>query len=397
MSRITVAGKPACLSHLFVAGVVSTLFLSVSVSVSAQDTETAYENAVGHATECIEASRSEDALEGCKGLVFVVEALEKQLLESRGCMPSSTDNPECILSGRKNLIKRFIERSHDLTEDQKAGAAPDVSAPAHPSPPPPPPPPPPVSETAAPPPPRPALPQPAPPLPAPIVQEAAAPPPTVGIAQPLPRYAVRDFIGEGAAGELSVDGVAYLAFPIAPATTEARARYIMLCEAYVSAFNSVGEMAGIPGKLFVTLWPLRDDGLAAELNGLSQPELIRDSRCADAVDGYSYALANEALVAGRASADQPSLDDRGPYLLAWAPAGQKGAQGALALILDFSRVEQQANMTSFMIRWRSDIVAEQSLWDNGWDTLHLKVAIVEILEAVGPTVGAFLDWLNPAE
>lgn len=223
------------------------------------------------------------------------------------------------------------------------------------------------------------------------------PQPSVSAPQLRPRYAVRDFIGEGAAGDLTVDGLAYLAFPIAPATSQARARYIIICEAYVSAFNSVGEMAGIPGKLFVTLWPLREDDLAAELNGLSQPDLIRDGRCEDAVDGYSYALANEALAAGRASADQPALDGRGPYLLAWAPAGEKGRPGALALILDFSRLEQQANMTSFMIRWRSDIVAEQSLWDNGWDALQLKVAIVEILEAVGPTVGAFLNWLNTGE
>lgn len=207
------------------------------------------------------------------------------------------------------------------------------------------------------------------------------------------RYAIRNFVGYGAQRSMSVDGLAYVAFPERPATDEEYERRRMICEAYVLAFSSSAEASGLPGKKFVTLWPLIDDGVAEYLVARSGQQIVDAGDCAGAVNFYDYVAAMEVISSARRSKDEPALEGRGPFLLAWSPANEKGQPGALALVLDFSRVEERENVVRLMRKWRNDIITEPSLWDNGWSVLELKVAISEMLESIGPGLVSFSNWL----
>ncbi|WP_262690447.1 hypothetical protein [Kordiimonas aestuarii] len=221
----------------------------------------------------------------------------------------------------------------------------------------------------------------------------AGPPPSVDLSSPsIPYYAVRNFIGPAAAASLSVDGVAYLALPQIAVGGDAGARLHMICEVYVTTFSSVGDMAGQPGKRFVTLWPLEDEYHAANLNNKKRSELLADDDCADAVEGYGLDTADIAIEAARRSADKPALNGRGPFLLAWTPAEERGKDGSLALVLDLSGVDSRENIETLMAKWKRDVVQTPELWDNGWDVDRLKVAITEMLESIGPGLVAFSSW-----
>jgi hypothetical protein len=177
-----------------------------------------------------------------------------------------------------------------------------------------------------------------------------------------------------------------VAFP-SRATSSDRERHLMICEAYVGSLPHATELAVPIEVQMATIWPLDSNSVAADLNdrGSRQPAAI----CETAVQAYGLAMAQQALHdAATAGVD---VSGRGPFLLAWSPAAEKGESDAVVLKVDLSGVTTSAQTLELFQGWRTDIEGSPELWADGWDIDDLRITIRQWVDRFGPLIMAAFD------
>jgi hypothetical protein len=165
----------------------------------------------------------------------------------------------------------------------------------------------------------------------------------------------------------------------------------MLCEAYLAVLPLARELEIPDSQQMVTVWPVSANSMADDLNKAPR----RDSVCDSAVDNYGLVVANRALDdARRASLTVPqreSLAGRGPLLLAWSPATQKGQSDALVLVTNLSNVTTPDEAKFRLLTWKSEILQNPDVWRPGWKTtIELgRIRIREFYDQYGPIIEIF--------
>lgn len=180
--------------------------------------------------------------------------------------------------------------------------------------------------------------------------------------------ATRIFAGPGQYPPAEFKAYGILAFP-ARATSATRARHIYICEAYLGRLPHTSEAAVPRAQQMVTVWPVRDSELAGDLNAITQEA----STCAEAVDGYGLVTAQAAIKDAQAAGH--ALDGRGPYLLAWSPAHDKGKANVPVLVADLTNVSTAEGAQNMLNKWAQDIEKNPQLWNDGWDLEKIRLAI----------------------
>jgi hypothetical protein len=160
-----------------------------------------------------------------------------------------------------------------------------------------------------------------------------------------------------------------IAFP-SRATPDDRDRYKMLCEVYLAALPHARELQIPDSQQMVMVWPMSENSLAEGLNETRRKNFVCDS----AVDNYGLVVATRALDdARRARAE--NLDGRGPFLLAWSPATQKGQRDALVLVANLSNVTTSAEAQDRLRSWKLDILDNPDIWKPRWNLERVRITI----------------------
>jgi hypothetical protein len=177
----------------------------------------------------------------------------------------------------------------------------------------------------------------------------------------------RMFAGPGQYPPKQFKAYGIVAFNARP-TREDKARYEMICDAYVSGLLHYTDVKARFDQQMVTVWPIENDTEASQINAIA-----RDKVCARAVPRYGLSIAQEAIEA--AKRNKAVLQGRGPFLLAWAPGAQKGQPDALVLVSNLSNVVNIEDSKLVFARWALDIQENPGLWNKGWDVDKLKILI----------------------
>jgi hypothetical protein len=190
----------------------------------------------------------------------------------------------------------------------------------------------------------------------------------------------RVFSGPGQYPPDNFKAYGIVAFPDR-ATAENVTRRLMICHAYVSNIIHATEEKAPTSSQMVTVWPVESDKLADRLNKTG-----RDKLCSLAVSGYGLPVSQKAIEAARRP--RHGLDGRGPFLLAWSPARQMGAQDALVLVLDLSSANDPETAASYFRQWTASIQEDPSIWDhdNGWSIEGLRRKIRIWADANGAAI-----------
>ncbi|WP_419906444.1 hypothetical protein [Hoeflea sp.] len=187
------------------------------------------------------------------------------------------------------------------------------------------------------------------------------------------RDPARLFVGPDHALSAEHKGLGILAIRADTPPSE-QARLAMICEAFTAPLPDRPESETIG---MVTVWPVSSTAHAEELNSGGAQQT-----CANAVERYGLAEGRKAIIDTERTGW--ILDNRGPYLLAWSPPGDKGTAGALVLLVDLSGVTKQEAATAIMQRWSSDIERNSALWaGKGWDVDLLRPIITSWREDFG--------------
>lgn len=203
---------------------------------------------------------------------------------------------------------------------------------------------------------------------------------SVVIVEPEAFRASRLFAGPGQFPPADFAAFGIVAFP-ARASSADRDRHLMLCEEYVAVLPRPDEL-GLPvEQQMVTVWPVAESSIADDLNAMAEP-------CPDAVRHYALPAAVRAIRdAGEAAI---LVGRRGPFLLAWAPGGQKGEQDAVVLMSDLSDVTNAEQARTIFTLWREDIESNPELWESGWDIEALRTGIRLWVDRVGTQIFSVL-------
>ena len=153
-------------------------------------------------------------------------------------------------------------------------------------------------------------------------------------------------------------------------------RYKIICAAYVSALPHYLELDVPLDQQIATVWPVDSDAISDEINN----DPARDP-CKQAVAHYGLRAAMDAR--SDAALAGVGLSGRGPFLVAWSPAGSKGGAEAVVLRADLSHVESIEQAKSVFEKWVSDIEENQEVWQDGWDVEQLRIAIRNWLDYYG--------------
>lgn len=176
-----------------------------------------------------------------------------------------------------------------------------------------------------------------------------------------------------------------LAFPQSYTSTTA-VRHRALCEAYVASLPPSGDLAVPVADQMVTVWPVRDAAAAEALNNAAAgPSALCDA----AVRAYHLATAQQALADARQAGAAIDPAARGPFLLAWSPAGHKGRDDVPVLFADMSAYDEPARFREVLRKWRADIENDPAKWRRGWSLESLRIAIRDWADEFGPAVLQF--------
>ena len=159
-----------------------------------------------------------------------------------------------------------------------------------------------------------------------------------------------------------------LAFPSQPSIYDSN-RYLMICRAYTATLIHTSELNIPRAEQMVTVWPIGSDSKANELNYRSS----RDEACEQAVDNYGLVIAKGAL--NHAKVAGVDTSGRGPFLLAWSPATDKGKRDAVVLSANLSDITTYEQAKGVLLDWENDIEKNPKLWRNGWDVERIRVKI----------------------
>ena len=147
-----------------------------------------------------------------------------------------------------------------------------------------------------------------------------------------------------------------------------RARYDMICEAYISSLLHFTKVKAPAERQMVTVWPVETSDLATRLN-----KQAREAVCGAAVEHYGLLIAQEAIESAKRS--KASLRGQGPFLLAWSPGAAKDDPDALVLMSDMSDVINIEQAKQVFAQWMQDIQENPELWDEGWNLEKLRLVI----------------------
>jgi hypothetical protein len=161
-----------------------------------------------------------------------------------------------------------------------------------------------------------------------------------------------------------------VAFP-ERSTSYSRARHLMVCEAFVATLPTPSELSVPTNEQMVTVWPVRDIGIATELSvAVGTTDRLRG--CERAVEHYHLPTALTAL---RQARIPPG--GQGPYLLAWSPAAHKGRPDVLVLVVDLSNAVTAEALHERFRKWRDDIEQNPELFRDRWTFDRLRLALRE--------------------
>ncbi|TMV08843.1 hypothetical protein FGK63_06910 [Ruegeria sediminis] len=200
--------------------------------------------------------------------------------------------------------------------------------------------------------------------------------------------ATRIFAGPGMFPPEHFAAYAIVAFKSRPLPSD-RDRFVSICQGYVAAILAYTEVEVPLDQQLVTVWPVSHDYVAVA--AMSESGL---TGCDKAVDEYGLATSLAALEDARAALDADDIetlqDRRGPFVLAWSPTHQKGAQDALILRMDLSGVETAIQAREKFEAWRDEIEAKQDLWIDGWKEDTLSDTIGNWADRWGNEILSFL-------
>jgi hypothetical protein len=163
------------------------------------------------------------------------------------------------------------------------------------------------------------------------------------------------------------------------ASSQDRARHLMICESYASTLPHADELAYPRSEQMVTVWPIDSDASASQLN-----EMPRDAVCDTAIKHYGLVTALGALKDAELAG--VGILGIGPFLLAWSPSTDKGQEDALVLVSDLSHVTTYEQAQQIMLGWSRDIEQNPQLWTNGWDVEKLLEATRLWVDKYGPKI-----------
>lgn len=152
-------------------------------------------------------------------------------------------------------------------------------------------------------------------------------------------------------------GYGILAFT-AEATTDDFFRHTSLCEAYMASLLPSSEISNPTSEQFVTVWPVRSDKIADNLNVAHAVNKVDD--CTKAVENYDRIRSESAIKAAMAVGLE--LNGPGPYLLGWLPGDGYGKKETLILALNLSLVKSPSQARAMFAEWRLDIMTDPEIF-----------------------------------
>lgn len=168
-----------------------------------------------------------------------------------------------------------------------------------------------------------------------------------------------------------------------------RDRYIMICEAYMSAVPD-SSLSDLPKEnQLATIWPLQDE----DSFGLLATKMSNAEVCEIAVDNYGHTSALKAIRDARAVSQEMHehvVRNRGPFLLAWNPGRTKGEPDALILRMDLSNVVLPTQAKRRFEFWVQEIEENPQLWLDGWQKLPIRNRIAETADRYGQVILDFV-------
>jgi len=190
-----------------------------------------------------------------------------------------------------------------------------------------------------------------------------------------PKDPARVFAGPGQMNPAGYSGYGIFAIRSGTPATE-RDRLVMLCNAFLSPLPKYeGEDTA---TRMVTVWPVAASDNAGELNPATGTE-----RCTTAVSQYGGVEGQRAI----SDSERTGwiLEDVGPYLLAWAPPSDRGADGASVLLVNLTDVSDPALASKIMRHWSEDVERNSTLWaQNRWNPEELSRVINDWRGEFGP-------------
>lgn len=185
--------------------------------------------------------------------------------------------------------------------------------------------------------------------------------------------ASRAFAGPGDFPPSGFAGYGILAFPVSPQASPDR--FKIFCEAYAFTFSTSDDLAarGVTiAEQMVTVLPVSSSETAFELAALDASEA-----CDLALSEYDVTQAQSAIAKAEAASERTdgikSLEERGPFLLAWAPGQTFGSRDALVLVADLSNSATREQAALDMRTWRRDIEQDPNLWRTGWNVEGVRL------------------------
>ncbi len=168
-----------------------------------------------------------------------------------------------------------------------------------------------------------------------------------------------------------------------------RDRYMMICEAYMSAVPD-SSLSDLPKESqLATIWPLRDEESYFEI----ETKMTNSEVCEVAVDNYGHTSALKAIRDARAVSQEMHehvVRNRGPFLFAWNPGRTKGEPDALILRMDLSNVVLPTHAKRRFEFWVQEIEENPQLWLDGWKKLPIRNRLAETADRYGQVILDFV-------
>jgi hypothetical protein len=178
--------------------------------------------------------------------------------------------------------------------------------------------------------------------------------------------ATRMFAGPGQYPPSDFRAYGIVAFPARQGDAN-KDRFKMMCDAYRVTLPHYTEERNVALEdQMVTVWPIKDDSEANVIN-----RIARDKICDRAIPNYGFATALKALDSARRQGAK--LNDRGPYILAWAPGSDMQKPDALVLVADLTNVAISDDAELMFRRWHDEIQKDKDLWYPTFDGDGIRV------------------------
>lgn len=165
-------------------------------------------------------------------------------------------------------------------------------------------------------------------------------------------------------------------------------RLSLACNSFLNTFPTSQSLAGqVPTEdQMVTVWPLLHPGSPQALGN----DKTHGHDCVFLVQDYDLYGGQSAL---RDAARQGyHLTGRGPFLIAWSPAETRGVKDKVVLVIDMSAYHAQASFDDLFRFWQQKIVADQSLWHNGFSVEKLRIAMNDFGDTYGAVIAKAIKF-----